>query len=332
MGSKTDSNTPSPSGNFSYPPPGSSLVFNYVDSLVTSWLTFDPNATGCLLSIWYWPWVDHSLPKIGMSKARSHFCVSLEVDLELSIYEDDDKLLIGCSHHLIGYNQTAAANGTALVPLNLLSHSFPAVLNFDYNASDGRHRRVSSPTFQVDYSPQSRAVTWSQGMLADPTPSRSAVLQTSISASLLTSNASTASAASSTSSVSEPLSTSSPHLENEAIASMASAVPSSPSVSKSSTTSNSRLGTGAIAGVVVGIVVCVGLAASLVFYRRRKPNKIQAEVEIPPSADFQSPIPVNSIGEKDATPLHPPELSGDSQLVEMATGYHGETNASMGRA
>ena len=225
--------------------------------------------------------------------------IALKVELELSAYEDDDKMPIGCSQNLIGYNRTALANGTAIVPLNFASNGFLAQLNFNYHASNGSLPRILGPIFTVDDSSQSTAVTWSQGVLAAPTHSPSAVPQTSTVVSLLTSSASTASAAS-----------------------------SSPSVSKSSTTSNSGLGTGAIAGIVVGIIACVGLAAALVFWWRRKSKKIQEEVRTTSSDHIQAPIPVHFIGEKDATPLQPPELSGDCQRVEMATSYHGEINVS----
>ena len=322
------SKTPSPPGNFSYPPPGSSLHFDYVDSLITSWLTFDPNVTDCLLSIWYWPQVDPW--KIGMLKFCLHFCLWLESrPRAINLRSNDDKMLIKCLNHVIGYNWTAPANGTQIVPLNLARRHFLGQLNFSYHASDGSPQIFLSPTFSVDNSPQSKPVTWSQGEIAAPTPSPSAVTQTSILASLLTSGTSTASAASSTSSISKPSSTSGSRLATGAAASAAA---SSPSISKPTTPGSSRLGTSAIAGIVVGIVVCVGLAAALVFYRRRKPKKVQAEVKTPSSARFQSPIPVHIIVEKDATPLHPPELSGDGQLVEMATGYHGEMNVSTGRA
>ena len=234
---------------------------------------------------------------------------------------------------MLGYNQTVSANSTALVPLNLASTSFLAQLNLNYDASDRSPQKILSPFFNVDDSPQSEAVTWSQAVLAAPTPSPSAVSQTTILASLVTSSTLTPSAASSTLSVSKPSSTSTSRLGTGAVASTASTAESSQSVSKSATTNDSRLGTGAIAGIVIGIVVCVGLAASLVVYRRRRTSKkIQAEIETLPSAEFQSPIPDQFIGEKDATPLQPPELSEDGQLVEMPTGYHGEMNVSMGRA
>ena len=246
-----------------------------------------------------------------MSKVRPHCCKLLsEVNLELSIYEGNHEVLIECLHHTIGYNVTASANGTALVPLNIASNDFLAGLNLNYDASDGSPQKIVSPWFNVNDSQQARAVTWSQGALADLTLSPSAVSQTSISASLLTSSASTPSAASSTLSISKPSST-----------------------LKSSSTSDSQLGTRAIVGIVVGIIFCVGLAASLVFYRRRrKPKRNQAEIINPPSADFQSSIPVTFIGEKDGTPLRPPELSGDGQVVEMATSHHEDMNVSTGRA
>lgn len=223
-------------------------------------------------------------------------------------------MLMGCPIHPIGYNQTVSANSTELVPLNIASNSFLAQLDLNYTASNGSTQKFVSSEFNVDDSPQSRAVTWSQGVLANPTASPSAVPRTTISASLLTSSAPTAS---STLSVSKPSSTSNSRLGTGTTSSTASTAPqSSLSVSKSSPTSDSRLGAGAISGIVVGIVICVGLAASLVLYRRKNSNKIEAEV---------TPIPVDFIGEKDATPLQPPELSGDGQPVEMGTSYHVST-------
>ena len=212
-------------------------------------------------------------------------------------------MLIEYSHLFVGYNWTAPANGTTLVPLNLASDCCLAQLNFNYTDSDGNPQIILSPYFDIDNSSQSRAVTWSQGVLAALTPYPSANPQTSILASLLTSSASTASVA-----------------------------PSSPSISQSTTTSDSHLGTGPIVGIAGGILACVGFAAALVFYRRCKPNKIQAEVTKPSSAEIQPPIPVDLIAEKDATPLQPAELSGDGLPVEMATDSHGEMNGSMGRA
>ena len=49
----TMTDSPPSLGNFSYPP-GTGIQFNYMDSVVTTWTTFDPNATACLFSLWYW--------------------------------------------------------------------------------------------------------------------------------------------------------------------------------------------------------------------------------------------------------------------------------------
>lgn len=49
------SNPPTSPGNFSYPPLGSHLQFNYIDSVITSWLVFDTSPINCLLSLYYWP-------------------------------------------------------------------------------------------------------------------------------------------------------------------------------------------------------------------------------------------------------------------------------------
>lgn len=88
-------------------------------------------------------------------------------------------------------------------------------------------------------------------------------------------------------------------------------------------TNGSHLGAGAIAGIVVGIVIGAGIAAALIlFHRRRKPENVQAEVKASSSADFQSPVPTRFVGEKDGSPIGPNELSGDGQLLEMATDNH----------
>lgn len=91
------SNTPSSPGNFSYPPPGTQLHFNYVDSLMTSWLTFDQNPTDCRLSIWYWPNADPW--KVGMSKHWLSRQNDLRFDLKISTHYSDE-LLTECPHQL----------------------------------------------------------------------------------------------------------------------------------------------------------------------------------------------------------------------------------------
>lgn len=62
-------------GYFSYPPNGTSLVFNFRDTVVASWTSFYGNPTaGVYLSLWYWlksakdPW------KISMHKFERNFC------------------------------------------------------------------------------------------------------------------------------------------------------------------------------------------------------------------------------------------------------------------
>ena len=90
------------------------------------------------------------------------------------------------------------------------------------------------------------------------------------------------------------------------------AISSSPSVSKFSSTNSSALGTGAIAAIVMGIVVCAGLAAAIVIYRLRKPKLMTAEVRAPP-------VPANFVAEKDGSPSGPNDWSGDGQLIEMAS-------------
>lgn len=161
-------------------------------------------------------------------------------------------------------------------------------------------------------------------MLTRPTSSTSAALQTSISASVVTSSA---------------LSTPSTTPDRPSSVFQSSETSSPVSVSKTSPTNGSDLGTGAIAGIVVGVVVCAGLAAALifVFYRLRKSNNVQTDLpassfqsHVPANfvgekdgsplrqAHFQSRVPANFVEEKDGSPLRPNELSGDCQLLEMA--------------
>ena len=191
------------------------------------------------------------------------------------------------------------ANGTAMVPLNFASGDYTGNFNLNYTASNGTPYVIYSPYFHVEGSPRSWAVTWSQGVLAGPT------------ASILASSASPAMTMTS----SKPASVV-----------PTAATPSSSSVSRPLSTSGSRLGTGAVVGIVLGIVVCAGLAAAFVFYRRRKPNATEAEVKKLPSAVFRLPVPDNSIEEKDGSPLRPKELSGDGQILEMAAHSHLGTN------
>lgn len=261
------SNAPSPPGNFSYPPQGSSLHFNYIDSMITSWLVFDSDVTDCLLSIWYWP---------------------------------------NTNPWLMGSNLTVSANGTDIIGLDVADSTYVGQLNFNYTASDGSTQNFRSPLFNVDRSSQSQAVTWSQGVLTRPTSSTSAALQTSISTSLVSSSA---------------LSTPSTTSDRPSSVLHSSATSSPLSISKPSPTNGSDLAPGAIAGIVVGAVVVAGLAAALmfVFYQSKKPHNVQAEVKAEFPASFQSHVPGGFVGEKDGSPLRPNELSGDSQLLEMAT-------------
>ena len=74
------SNTLLPPAKFSYPPLGSNLQFNYIDSVVTSWLVFDPNPTECFLSVWYWPNTDPW--RVGMSNPRPNNRHSSKLELE----------------------------------------------------------------------------------------------------------------------------------------------------------------------------------------------------------------------------------------------------------
>ena len=197
--------------------------------------------------------------------------------------------------------------------MNLASDGYLGQLNFNYTASDGTSQKFTGPLFNVDNSPQSRAVTWSQELLAGPTSSASAEPRTATSASMLTLSAS-------------PITITTSYSPTSLV--YPSATSPSPSSSKPSSTGDSRLGTGAIVGIVVGIVGCAGLVAALVLYWRKRPNTTQAGIRVASPTDFQSPVPRNFIAEKDGSPLRPPELSGDSQLLEMPTGYHREENKS----
>ena len=193
-----------------------------------------------------------------------------------------------------------------MVPLNFADNAYLVQFNFNYNASDGSPQVFRSPTFTVDNSLQSRAITWSEDVLALSTSSASTALQTSIPASLITSSAS-----------------STPSTTRDRPPSVLYSSATSPplSFSKASSANGSDLGSGAIAGIVLGVIVCAGLAAALLFsfHRLRKPNNIQAAVKARSSASFQSPVPANFVGEKDGSPVRPNELSGDFPISEMPT-------------
>ena len=172
-------------------------------------------------------------------------------------------------------------------------------------------------------------------MLTRPTTSTSAAAQTSISASLQTSiSASLVTSGA----LSTPATTSSGRPSSVLQSSIETSSPLSVSETSSST-NGSYLGTGAIAGIVVGVVVCLGLAAALVFvvYRLRKSKNVRTDL---PASSFQSDFPANFARERDGSslrptylqphvpanfvgedgdPLRPNELSGDGQLLEMAT-------------
>ncbi len=109
------SNMPSSPGSFSYPPPGSNLQFNYIDSVVASWVSFDSNATDCNLQLWYWnttnnPWL------MGMSKLRPGYCQLVKVDLKPVTYNRIETALTEYTH----YPQLLAK-----VPLQMVPQSFP---------------------------------------------------------------------------------------------------------------------------------------------------------------------------------------------------------------
>ena len=200
------------------------------------------------------------------------------------------------------FNQTAPANGTAIISLNVGHDSYMGQLNFFYTDSNGGREKFDSTTFDVNPSPQSRAVTWSQAVHTPATSSASAGLQTSISASLVIPNASPATTTTSSKSSSVLFST---------------ATSASPSVQKSSSTKDSALGTGAIVEIVLAIVICAALAAAVIFYRLRRPKAIEAEIRASSPAPVRPHVPAKFVTEKDGSPTRPNELPVDGQLLEM---------------
>lgn len=198
------------------------------------------------------------------------------------------------------FNQSAPANGTSIVPLNFAGGSYLGQFNIFYTDSNGGREKFVSAIFNVGNSPQSKAVTWSEAVHAHSTSSASASLQTSISESLITSSVSPATASAS-------LQTTISVFLNPSSASPATVAASSksPSVSQSPSTNGSALGTGSIAAIVMGVVLCAGLAAVLVIYRLRKPIRAL-------------PLPANFVAEKDGSPSGRNEFSGVGQLFEMA--------------
>ncbi|MCJ1301181.1 hypothetical protein MMC08_003980 [Hypocenomyce scalaris] len=127
-------NAPPPPGNFSYPQDGG-LQFNYIDSLVTTWVTSDPNATARLISLWYY-----------LDSRTQPWAISL--------------------------NQSVPANGTKELPLDVANESYLGQLHLNYTAADGSPQKVLSPFFQVNHdSTQPTAVTWNQQALSTTSPS-----------------------------------------------------------------------------------------------------------------------------------------------------------------
>lgn len=125
------SNTPSSPGNFSYPPPGSTLQFNYIDSVVTSWLSFDSDATESYLSVWYWPNADPWT--IGKSKLRPKYCRFAKLDLELPIHVSDVWPLTGYPHH--PQVLTKLLLQTALELSHWISSKTPALVSSTFTTS-----------------------------------------------------------------------------------------------------------------------------------------------------------------------------------------------------
>ena len=69
----------------------------------------------------------------------------------------------------------------------------------------------------------------------------------------------------------------------------------------------------------MGVILCAGLAATLVIYRLKKPKLVTAEVRTPP-------VPANFLAEKDGSPSGRNEFLGDGQLFEMAGSNRVGTN------
>ena len=214
-----------------------------------------------------------------------------------------------------GLNQSDNANGTLIIPLNFADSSYLGQLNFDYTASNGTHQQYLGAIFHVDTSVQSRAVTYSQGVLAPSTSTASttpkASAQTTSHTSISSSPAtSTASPATVTISDISPSTLSTP---------AKSTISSSQAVLTPSSTNSSGLGAGAVAGIVVGAVLGAGIAAAFIFYRIRKSRNVKADVRAMIPDSFQSPAYVKPIGEKHFTTSRRNELSADGQVLELAT-------------
>lgn len=286
----------SSAGEFSYPPQRATLVFNFIDSVATSWSTFDSNPTDCLLSLYFWP---------------------------------------GSSPWRIGLNRTANANGTQIIPLDVADSSYLGQLNFDFTASDGTHQQYLGAIFTVDTSVQARAVTWSQDVTASSTFTASTTpkdsAQTSSQAPIPSSLATAAvSRVTVTTSNNSPSALSTPAVSRVTVTisdtspsalstSAKSTISSSQSVLTPSSTNSSGLGAGSLAGIVVGAVLGFGITAAFIFYRIRKSKKLMPDVSATIPASFQSPAYVKPIVEKYSTPSRRNELSADGQVLELGT-------------
>ena len=218
------------------------------------------------------------------------------------------------------FNQSAPANGTLTVPLDFAGGSYLGQFNIFYTDSNGGREKFVSSIFNVGNSPQSKAVTWSQAVHAQSTSSASASLQTSISKSAGTFSVSPATASASLqATISVFLTPSSALPPITTASSKFLSTSSSPPVSKASSTNGSALGTGSIAAIVMGVVLCAGLAAALVFYRLRRRKLVTAEVTAPS-------VPANFVAEKDGSPSGGTEFLRDGQLFEMAGSDRVRTN------
>ncbi|KAM0793924.1 hypothetical protein BDR22DRAFT_827386 [Usnea florida] len=271
------SDTQSLAGEFTYPPQRNSLVFNSIDSVAASWSTFDSNPTDCLLSLYYWP---------------------------------------GSNPWRIGPNDTASANGTQIISLDIADGGYLGQLNFDYTASDGTHQQYLGDIFTVDASVQSGATTYSQSVTASSTSTASTTpkdfAQTSSQAPIPSSSATPAvSRVTITASITPPSALST---------SAKSTISSSKSVLTPSSSNSSGLGAGAVAGIVVGAVLGAGLAAAFIVYRIRKSKNVKANVPATIPAYLQSPAYVKPVVEKYSTPSRQNELSADGQVLELGAG------------
>ena len=225
-----------------------------------------------------------------------------------------------------GFNQTAAANGTATVPLDFADgSSYTGQLNFLYTDSGGGREKYVSSLFDVGTSSQTTAKTWSQAVRTLSTSLTSTGVETSLTSASVETSLTSAGLETSilTSLIFSNASPATVTISNQVPTVLSSSANSSSQlIPKPSSTSDTHLGPGAIAGIVGGIIACAGLAAAFVFYRRKKSHSTQAEVNAVPAADFKLPVPARLVGEGKGFPLRSNELPGDGHFVEMPADAH----------